>query len=70
MTLSEEYEGWNWIKVKEFVPDDQASPETNYRNLLRHHNIETVFLIEEVRKLAQRIDEMTKIMGDYYLNEK
>jgi len=60
MTFSKHYEGWGWIKVKEFIPDDTASPQTNYRKLLRHHNIESAFLIEEIRKLAKVVDFLSE----------
>lgn len=48
---------YKWIKVKQFRFDSEKSWEENFRALEAHHIEETTFLIEEVRKLAKRIEE-------------
>lgn len=57
MTLSEQYAGYGWIKVKRAkaveIDGEKYVPE-------QHHIEETNFLIEEVRKLAKEIDELKK----------
>ena len=58
MKESEKYQGYKWIKVKKHTFDPQKSADENYKDLDEHHIAETTFLIEKIRELAQRIDEM------------
>lgn len=51
-----DYSGYKWIKVKNFKFDPTKSWEENYKALEKHHNEETMFLIEEIRKLAQKLE--------------
>lgn len=59
------YEGYGWIKVKQFKFDPQKSWEENYKELERHHIEETTFLIDKVKELA-----MQREFDKYDLNEK
>ncbi len=49
------YEGYKWIKVKHFKFDPNKSWEENFKALEQHHVEETIFLIDEVRKLAAKL---------------
>ena len=51
------YEGYAWIKVPRYQDNPNLSWEERYQRLEKHHLAETVFLIEEVRKLAKMLDE-------------
>jgi len=53
------YVDYNWIKVKRYVMDESKSWEERHKDLTEHHIKETAFLIEEVRKLAKRLDELS-----------
>jgi hypothetical protein len=59
MTESERYQGYNWIKVKRHVFDPDKTAAENYEGLEAHHVAETSFLIQKVRELARRIDDIT-----------
>jgi hypothetical protein len=48
-----DYSTYSWIKVKPFKFDENKSWEENYKALEKHHIDETMFLIREVRFLAQ-----------------
>jgi hypothetical protein len=62
MSYSEHYQNYDWIKVKRHKYDPSLTWEENYKNLEQHHVKETMFLIEEVRKLAELLD----VSGDTY----
>lgn len=49
------YDGFRWIKVPRYQYDPARSWEQNYQDLESHHLAETMFLIEEVRKLADEL---------------
>ena len=61
--LEEFYRGYKWIKVPRYEMDELLSWEERYRRLDEHHVRETTFLIEEVRRLAVRIDELQRSEG-------
>lgn len=64
MSYAEHYSTHKWIKVKRFERIEENSWEDNYNRLECHHQKETSFLIEEVRKLAALLDEANrKIQG-------
>lgn len=46
------YDGYDWIKVKRFVPIEGETAEARLARFEQHHVAETTFLIGEVRKLA------------------
>lgn len=52
------YEGYKWIKVPRFKDDLNLSFQERFEKLSEHHVLETSFLIEEIRKLAQEIDDL------------
>ena len=56
MTESEKHQGYAWIKVKKHAFDPDKTDKQNYDDLHEHHVAETMFLIEKVRELAQRLD--------------
>ncbi len=55
MTETERYSGYKWIRVPRSVPVELDGQRYVSE---QHHIEETVFLIEEVRKLARQIDEL------------
>lgn len=66
MTEAEKYQGYSWIKVKRSKPIDvDGVPHVSEA----HHVEETTFLIDEVRKLAARVDELTLELAKYRLRE-
>jgi hypothetical protein len=42
---------YSWIKVKKYVDDETLSWEERYKRLMKHHEDETKFLIDELNKL-------------------
>lgn len=60
MTNQEYYSDFKWIKVKRHQMDREKSWEECYKDLEQHHCVETNFLVEEVRRLAMRLDEVEK----------
>lgn len=52
MTSQDKYEGYGWIKVKQYKMDESKSWEERYRELEKHHIDETTFLIDKIRELA------------------
>lgn len=48
------YEGYKWIKSGRFKDDETKTWEERYRALEKHHIEETTFLIEEIRRLAEK----------------
>lgn len=54
---SEQYSDYKWIKVKKHKYDPNKSWEENYQDLDKHHLEETLFLIKEVRELAEALDD-------------
>jgi len=44
---------YSWIKVKRYVDDETLSWEERYNRLMKHHEEETTFLIDEVNKLRK-----------------
>lgn len=59
MSEAEQYQGFKWIKVKRHAYDPQLTDRQNYENLNLHHVAETAFLIDKVRELAKKIDDIT-----------
>lgn len=60
MSYSEQYEGYEWIKLEGYQKhklDLCDGWECNYSSLEAHYIAETEFLIAEVRKLAALLDE-------------
>jgi hypothetical protein len=55
----EHYADYKWIKVKRYTEDESKSWEDRYKDLDNHHVKETTFLINEVRLLADKLDELT-----------
>lgn len=61
--FSDRYEGLGWIKVGRHEPSRSAnwsvadSVNEEYARLEAHHERETEFLIGEVRRLAELLDE-------------
>lgn len=66
MTYSEHYDGYKWVKVRTHSDepirneDGTRNWEAMYNLLKKHHFEETIFLIEEVRKLAKLLDDANK----------
>jgi len=60
MTNKEHYSDYKWIKVKRHTDDPTKSWEDRYKVLDEHHLKETTFLIDEVRKLADKLDTTEK----------
>jgi len=58
-TFTKRYSDFSCIKVKRYVMDESLTWEERYQQLDEHHVKETQFLIDEVRKLAARIDLIT-----------
>jgi hypothetical protein len=54
---TESYEGYGWIKVPKYRLDETKTWEERYRDLERHHILETTFLIDKVRELAAAIQK-------------
>jgi hypothetical protein len=55
-----DYSGYKWIKVVPYKMNPDKSWEERYHELEKHHIQETMFLIEEIRKVvdeAKRIKE-------------
>lgn len=50
-----DYSGYKWVRVNQHKYNAIQSWEDNYKELERHHIEETTFLIEEIRKLAERL---------------
>ncbi len=57
-----DYRDYKWIKVKQWKHDSAKSVEENYKGLQQHHIEETMFLIEEVRKLAKVIENVNFVL--------
>lgn len=60
MTNKEFYADYKWIKVKRYTMDESKSWENLYKDLDNHHLKETTFLIDEVRSLADKLDQLTE----------
>jgi hypothetical protein len=58
MNYSEKYKDFSWIKVKKFKDNKAFSFEKRLLLLQKHHEEETNFLIQEVRKLALELDSL------------
>lgn len=67
MTNKEHYADYKWIKVKRYTDDPTKPWEDRYKSLDEHHLKETTFMIEEVRRLADKLDEYEKLKVE---NEK
>jgi hypothetical protein len=63
MSKREQFEGYGWIKVKKYKMDETKSWEERYRELEQHHIAETTFLINQVRALADEIDELNPTLS-------
>lgn len=59
MSYSQHYSDYKWIKVRRHKDDPSLSLEERLKALEQHHIEETTFLIEEVRRLAAYIDDMS-----------
>jgi len=59
MTNQELYSDYKWIKVKRYTMDESKSWEERYKDLDEHHLKETTFLINEVRFLAKKLDDVS-----------
>ncbi len=46
---------WQWMKVKRFDPNVHEDIQQKYDALMRHHEQETGFLIELVRRLCSAV---------------
>jgi hypothetical protein len=57
MSYTEHYSDYGWIKVKRFQRREELSWEDNFSRLESHHERETKFLIEEVRRLSGLLDQ-------------
>ena len=59
--LEEIVQSYKWIKVSQYREADLRNPEVEwkleYKDLARHHQKETTFLIEKCRELAKHILE-------------
>lgn len=53
--LREILTGFSWIKVKKYQVDDSKTWEEKYRDLEKHHQKETNFLIKKIRELAREL---------------
>ena len=60
MSKVKDYEGYAWVKVKRYTPDENTTWQQRFEALQEHHIKETSFLIEEVRKLAKELDDKDK----------
>jgi hypothetical protein len=56
-----EFDGYKWIKVKQFKFDPAKSWEENFKGLEQHHIEETTFLINKVRELDKRIESFVSV---------
>lgn len=56
------YSGHAWIRVKRFEVDETQSWEERFRALQKHHETETTFLIEEVRKLGTVLEQVELVL--------
>lgn len=54
--MSNNFEGYKWIKVKKYTMDESKSWEERYKELEAHHIEECNFLIDKVRELAAKLD--------------
>jgi len=62
MSEADKYQGYSWIKVQRSKPVDvNGTPHVSEA----HHIEETTFLIEEIRKLAARIDRLNLMVERY-----
>ena len=50
-------ETYKWIKVKMYKMNEQLSWEERYKELEKHHEVETNFLIGKVRELVVQIPD-------------
>ena len=71
MAYIEHYADYKWIKVKRYDGWDANIPaDENYAKLQRHHELETNFMINEIRKLAAMLDERDKRIEELAKNQK
>ncbi len=57
LKIWKQFEGFNWIKVKTFKYDEDDSLYNNLVNLIKHHDEESKFLVEEYNVLRQHCIE-------------
>ena len=53
-----DYSGYKWIKVKEYKNDESLPVDERLARFMAHHIEETIFLIEKVRELGDRINTL------------
>lgn len=70
MTYKELYSDYKWIKVKRYKMDESKSWEERYKDLDNHHLKETTFLVDEVRSLAEKLDDLTEQEAEHKRKEK
>lgn len=58
MIYKDFYADYKWIKVKKYKMDESKSWEERYKDLDKHHIEETTFLINEIRHLAEKLDQV------------
>lgn len=58
-----QFDGYKWIKVKQFKFDPNKSWEENYKALEKHHIEETTFLIEMVRQLDKKPTTVVEVIN-------
>ena len=56
-------EGYSWIKVPRYKMDESLSWEERYSQLENHHIEETTFLIDMVRELSQKYEDIRRTTG-------
>ena len=56
--MTDEFQGYRWIKVPKYTMDEAASWEHRYHALEKHHIEETTFLINKVRELAAELEKL------------
>lgn len=66
--FSDQYKGYDWIKVKKYVVNANLSASEQLREFEKHHIEETTFLISTVRMLAKLVDEFSSEEDDIKLS--
>lgn len=65
-TESSKYKDYSWIKVKKWKDDLSKSYEERLALLEKHHIEETNWLLNEIKSLANKIDEKDKELRNGY----
>lgn len=70
MTESEKYDGYKWIKVKRATAQRAGDVDPSTKVVSEEHHVEeTSFLIEEIKKLAKKLDTQSVSLRRYRRQE-